>query len=376
MHVTVRDHQRRMIYHSPQTPGYTCWAGIWQMPDGSVMVSFTQVTGPLQGWRQRAPQDILRRMPPAQQENPTYDFTGLCQENVYLRSTDGGETWTKVASDTFSSCLNGYCEGGVVVLADGTLLRQAWGQSLTYCDVRSTGFVQRSTDGARTWGPPEYLSDDPHLQTFPTRIRRLRDGRIIVTGGAAPYDPDNWNWIALLPKCRHCLWVSKDPAGRAWEGPLYIVPESANCRCEEWDAAELGNGDLLAVLRTQTYDAAGNCTGQARHQTILAKRGDTWEPGPIQPAPFPHSGHPELLATREGVILHVASSGISWTADRGTTWTTLDCPGTAYYPHAVQLDDGAILAVSHIGSDDPYGKTDQAIVLDRLRLTVDRERAE
>ena len=176
--------------------------------------------------------------------------------------------------------------------------------------------------------------------------------------------------MALLPKCRHCLWVSKDPAGKAWSDPLYLAPESTPHRCEEWDAAELGNGDLLAVLRTQTYDAIGQCTSQERHQTTLTKKGDTWEPGSIVAAPFPHSGHPELLPTREGVILHVASSGISWTADRGATWTKLDCPGTAYYPHAVQLDDGAILAVSHVGSDDPYGKTDQAIVLDRFRLAT------
>ncbi len=55
--VTVRDHSRRTIYHSPQTPGYTCWAGIWTMPDASVMIAFTQVTGPLEGWRQRAAGD-------------------------------------------------------------------------------------------------------------------------------------------------------------------------------------------------------------------------------------------------------------------------------------------------------------------------------
>ena len=370
MQVTAQDFQRRTLYHSPQTPGYTCWSGLWEMPDGSVMVAFTQITGPLEGWRQRAPQAVLERMPTAQQENPAYDMTGLAQENVYLRSTDGGQTWIKVSSDPFSSCLNGYCNGEVAVLADGTLLRLAWGQSLTYCDVRSTGFLQRSTDGAKTWGPPEYVSDDPHLQTFPTRLHRLRDGRLLLTGGAATYDPDNWNWMTLLTQTRHCLWVSSDPAGTAWAGPLYIVPEDAPYRCEEWDAAELQNGDLLAVLRTQTYDAAGQVVSVARHQTILTKQGDSWAPGTIVAAPFPHSGHPTLLVTREGPILHVAGSGISWTADRGATWTPLDIPAPAYYPHAVQLADGAILAVSHLGSDDPYGKTDQSIMLDRFRLEV------
>ena len=93
-------------------------------------------------------------------------------------------------------------------------------------------------------------------------------------------------------------------------------------------------------------------------------------PGPILPTPFPHDGHPELLRTREGIILHIAPTAFSWTADRGQTWTKLDCPGTGYYPHAAQLEDGTILAVGHTGNDDPYGKTDQAITLVRLRLDV------
>lgn len=367
--VTVRDAERHTVYHSPQTPGYTCWAGIWTMLDGGVMVSFTQVTGPLEGWRQRAPKDILQRLPSAQQDMPAYDMTGLIQENVCLRSADKGVTWTRFSSDPFSSAMNGYCAGSVVVLTDGTLLRAGWGHSLTYCDVRPTGFLQRSTDGAKTWGPPEYISPDPRLQTDPTRIRRLRDGRLLVTGGAAPFDPANWRWMDLLPKTRHCLWVAGDPAGKSWSQPLYVTP-GADFACEEWDTAELDNGDLLAVFRAITYDAAGKAVGQDRRQSILMKKNNTWDPGPVGPTPFPHDGHPELLHTCEGIILHVAPSAISWTADRGRTWAKLDCPGTGYYPHATQLDDGTILAIGHVGSDDPYGKTDQAIVLNRFRLEV------
>jgi hypothetical protein len=369
MEVKVVEAERHAIYHSPETPGYTSWAGLWTMPDGSAMVSFTQVTGPLGGWRQRAPREILQRLPDAQQNIPAYDMTGLTQENLCLRSDDGGRTWAKFASDTFSSAMNGYCNGSVVVLADGTLLRPGWGHSLTYCDVRPTGFVQRSTDGAKTWGPPEYLSADTHLQTCPTRLRRLRDGRLLLTGGTAPFDPDDWHWMDLLPKTRHCLWISQDPAGRSWSEPLYVTPWP-EFACEEWDTAELGNGDLLAVFRGITYDASGKCVRQDRRQGILKKQGDTWTPGPITLAPFPHDGHPELLRTREGPILYVAPHAISWTGDQGATWTKLESPGTGYYPHATQLADGTILAVGHIGNDDPYGKTDQAIVLNRLRLEV------
>ena len=90
--VTTADYQRRTIYHSPQSPGFTCWTGIWSMPDQSLMLAFTQATGPLKG-RAKAPPAVRQRLswPPVGREN--YDMTGLDLSNVYLRSTDHGKTW-------------------------------------------------------------------------------------------------------------------------------------------------------------------------------------------------------------------------------------------------------------------------------------------
>jgi len=42
---------------------------------------------------------------------------------------------------------------------------------------------------------------------------------------------------------------------------------------------------------------------------------------------------------------------------------------SCYYPRSFQLADGKIYVFSHQGSDDPYGKTDQAIIMDTFRLT-------
>ena len=47
------EYQRQTIYHSPQTPGYTCWVGAWIMPDGDLMTCFTQATGPSKADRRR-----------------------------------------------------------------------------------------------------------------------------------------------------------------------------------------------------------------------------------------------------------------------------------------------------------------------------------
>jgi len=75
-----------------------------------------------------------------------------------------------------------------------------------------------------------------------------------------------------------------------------------------------------------------------------------------------------LLATREGVVLHVATSGVHWTADAGKTWHRLQVPGSHYYPRSLQTSDGTVFIVSHAGGDDGYGAVDQAIILDRFRL--------
>ena len=105
-----------------------------------------------------------------------------------------------------------------------------------------------------------------------------------------------------------------------------------------------------------------------RWQGLLKKSGNTWVPREVGPAPFPHSGHPDILATREGPILHVATTGIQYTTDAGKSWRKLNVPGTAYYPRAIQSDDGRIFIFGHVGGDDAYGKTDQSIVMTSFRL--------
>src|SRR5215211_4829328 len=66
--------KRKTIYHSPQQPGYTCWVGAWTMADNSLMVTFKQATGPLEG-RPRST-DLFQQMG-IRKIDPQRDFTGL-----------------------------------------------------------------------------------------------------------------------------------------------------------------------------------------------------------------------------------------------------------------------------------------------------------
>ncbi|GAH79956.1 unnamed protein product, partial [marine sediment metagenome] len=152
----------------------------------------------------------------------------------------------------------------------------------------------------------------------------------------------------------------------------------------------LDNGDLLCVMRTQTlatFDA--HDPGQQRRITRVVKTGDTWEPTHVEISPFPHSGHPEMLRTGGGQILHVATSGISVSADEGKTWTDFDLTpetesremawefwvrhfnqGSPYYPKAIQMTNGEILVLGHIGGDNGFGTIDQSVVGMRFHLDV------
>ncbi|MDB6169560.1 MAG: hypothetical protein JWM88_2424 [Verrucomicrobia bacterium] len=364
----AKNYEHRVIYHSPQTPGFTSWVGAWKMPDGSVMVSFTQATGPVEG-RALAPVEIQRRLDWPPPGLPGYDMTGLEMRNVHLKSKDAGATWEKVSADSFKSNMNGITGEPEVALSDGTVLRAVWGHYLPYNPEKpQTGFIERSHDGTLTWGPPEVMLDPKKCITLPKRLRVLRDGRLISLGGIANVPAGSINREAMAKYIEPMLVVSSDE-GHTWSAPIAVVPEANrhNWGGEEFDLAELPNGDLLCVFRLPDPSGA-KPQREVRWQGVLKKQGATWVPTTVGPAPFPHSGHPELLATKEGPILHLATTGIHWTDDAGASWHRLDLPGSAYYPHAVQTDDGQILVVGHIGSDDAYGKIDQSIVMDSFRL--------
>lgn len=370
--VTAVEFSSTVIYHSPQSPGFTSWVGAWMMPDDSVMVSFTQATGPVEG-RPPAPLEIQRKLdwpPPNHSKN--YDMTGLDLRNVHLRSTDAGKTWKQVSADPFKSNMNGITGEPEVALPDGTVLRAVWGHYLPYNpELPKTGYLQRSHDGTQTWGPPEVMLDPGKYMTYPKRLRLLRDGRLIALGGVAHQAVASITHREQSDLVIEPLLLVSSDQGKTWEGPIAVVPPEnrSNWGGEEFDAAELPNGDLLCVFRRPDPDKSGP-RREVRWQGLLKKQGSTWVATTAGPAPFPHSGHPELLATREGIVLHLATTGVYWTADAGATWRQLPVPGTSYYPHAVQTRDGQILVFGHIGGDDAYGAVDQAIVMNSFRLKV------
>lgn len=375
----AREYVRTVIYQSPEQPRYTCWVGAWDMPDGSLMASFTRATGPLTG-RPRSPADVLEKlsMTGLVKKDPNWDFTGLDLRNVYLRSADGGQTWREVAAEPFRTPAGQMSQGGgQVSLADGTILRAVFGFHLPLDQVPPTAYLQRSTDGGKTWGEPQVPVSPDQVTCRITRLRFLQDGRLLATGGLARVSPREAVEDRLTALWEPLLLVSSDQ-GKTWSGPLEVVPrEQANgWGGEEWDTAELAGGDLLCVFRRRDPQ---NLSRQVRWQGLLRKRGAGWVMDQLRPSVLPHSGHPALLAVREGVVLHTATSGLHGTADAGASWHPVSFPGrkdpyrSNYYPVALQTKDGRVHVFSHTGAHDPFGKRDQAITLDSFRLVRSSE---
>lgn len=384
--VTAERFARKTIYHSPQTPGYTCWVGAWIMPDRSLMVAFDQATGPLEG-RPRASKKIQEANPWIAKE-PQRDFTGLKLANVYLRSTDGGTTWDKVAEASFSGPIDRPVSSqSHIGLSDGSILRAVDGSQLpTTPDLPRRFYFQRSSDLGKRWGQPEIPPEpgrpvEEFLGDYGdaiSRVRRLRDGQLCAIGSRVL---DVFKARSLeKPLTNEPFIMLSNDEGKTWTPHLFGKEHLQPGAINEWDAAELPNGDLLGVFRRSDPK-----TGKpVRWQGLLKQKEKTWVLEEFRPAPLEHSGHPELLVTREGVILHIATEGIHGTEDAGKTWKPVIFPGlhksfrpptapeslrTRYYPKSVQTGEGTIYVFAHHGWDNAYGAFDQSIVMDKFRLT-------
>ena len=301
--------------------------------------------------------------PPAGQ--PGYDMTGLDLRNVHLRSTDAGKTWKQVSADA----LQVVHERGHRRGADGTGRRHRPARRVRVLSAlrsrtcRRPAILQRSTDGTKTWGKPEVLLDPAKYSTWPRRIRVLRDGRLVVLAGRG---------AALRPAARRAQEFSKvveptagrlvrpGPAPGKGRSPRFSAEQRGGWT-EEFDVAELANGDLLCVFR-RASDAK-------RWQGMLKKSGrhlDRPEGRPVGPAaqrPAGTARHARRADSARRDQRHSLDQ-----RRRARPGTSSTCPARPTIPAPCRPTDGRIFVFGHVGGDDAYGKVDQSIVMDSFRL--------
>jgi hypothetical protein len=419
----------------------TEWVGVWFMPGDSLMLAFNLVTGPTapRFGRTFMPESLLNKFRlddgrifthkfPAPEGHyyfeKGYDFYGLagrcppsprlpttqkCSLVVHLRSTDRGATWTPWRTDSISGLgMSAYTPQATIALPDGTLVRRVNGDDLQHLPgIPYTAMIQllKPKGGIypEQWpvlgGPAQLAVKDPTVCKYQvSRIRRLRDGRYVALGQSWRFagGANRGRCVAMTEGSVMLLASSSahDVESGRWSVAMPDVPASTLVP-NEWDVAELSNGDLLALFRTS--ESVTNRT-QSRKQAVLRSRPTKECPEPKaagcwvmdqstlgNPGNFPHSGHPELLATREGVIVQFATTGNSYTTDGGQTWSPLKgSTPSDYYPRSVQDPaTGDIYLFGHVGHDDPYGGKseesggnysgiNQSITMQKFRLKVNK----
>jgi len=300
-----------------------------------------------------------------------WDFTGLAKREIYLRSTDRGDHWEKVSESEFGGVSAGaYAGGATVGLPNGDILRRVnrW-DLMGEAGIPHTGYLQRSSDGGRTWGEPMVLLDPQRFTYQVSRIRLLRDGQLIATGQVWE-TPAGSSHAQMETVVAQVLVLASADMGKTWRR-IRIAGAARDVAWDEWDVAQSGDGNLLCVFRRADPE---NRRRQVRWQGVIRMGAQEWELTDSRPSSLPHSGHPELLATGEGPVLYFATTGVMWTDDVGVNWHRLEAPGqkdykTRYYPRSFQAKDGTIYVFAHNGWDNWYGQVDQSVVMDRFRLS-------
>lgn len=375
--------------------GYNAWAGAFVDTDrGSVMTAFVNVTGPA------APPCAQPNVPNVPEGCDDRGFRGATHRYVLLESRDG-KAWKRRKPDETLPPAAPHAVSGQAIIAlradqrgtrTGTLLRRVNGEDLARFPENTqpgTGYLQRLAPGGKEWQGRTMLLDPERYTANISRLVRLQDGRTLlavgafwrVPAGGRIEDPDG------AGRARWMLLRSTDE-GRTWRNALAVpdaVQESAPAN--EWDVAELPDGDLLAVMRTRQGDrpVRKQVVLQRTSRTITTNTGTRSESGwrmgrpRLTPAGFPQVDrpqHPELVEIREGPgaggILHIADEGVHYTGDGGRTWQPLQLGGWTphYYPNAVQGPDGDIYVFSHGGGDEHYeAGADKPVYVDRLRMT-------
>jgi hypothetical protein len=356
------------------SPGLACWCFMDRNPEtGEVVLSFTEITDPTGNFKS---------------DPPCYDFGRVQRKQVFLISRDRGETWSRLAEHVWRNAadawqLNGYWEK-MKFLPGGKLVMFA--SEHTHMGRRPMLFYSISTDMARTWSAPRAVTEDPKRSMFAGDLTQMQDGRWIHVyelydlAGATSRTrvrrrPTIWMDRPGSPQRFGCA-ISTD-GGVTWRDrpDLDITFEGELNRGLVYEPAitMLQNGNLLVVGRRHRREAFSG-EGLSWRQWILQPAGDGFRVLQDQECqadvPLGHTGHPEILTTRDGIVVGVRSDGVWASIDDARFWEKIEDHYIGYYPQAVELDDGSILTVGHRGGDDPWPPhVDQDVRVTRLRIT-------
>jgi hypothetical protein len=350
--VRITDVEHIKVYESSADSKWSSWARAWQTPEGALRVQFKYIEG--------GPADLAPEYRWQFTDLANHKDLGLIRTFRTVESRDGGHTWSTigVSDDSDTSAVRifpGFYLDRDTFLGTGGVVFTWDDEKNTY---RWTGRTMsaRSTDGGETW-KETFAVNDPreYLMFHEGRVKRLGDGTIVLpVYGTPPARLGSNSWDAFL-------YFSRD-GGRRWSEPLLLGRGTSALSFEEPEVAELGNGDLLVVMRHSNPEKIGtqevyvNCG-----QVVVRRARDQWVAGPHTVTHMGFRGHPALLRTREGIVICAGSGNqFNFSVDDGRTWSETLRPADPqynrhnHYPVLLELPDGRVMSFYHMGNDWPY----------------------
>lgn len=274
-----------------------------------------------------------------------------------MQSSDLGKTWSEPR--TIIDTEVGERDPSLSQLNDGTVIcsyfQTVWYERGRVCEVRTI----RSFDNGVTWeakpasvpspwytnaqkaevirlaGPPS--KDASHERPVKEEFSAINATSVPVT--------ELSNGDLLLPIYGHetdskyrCGMARSTDGGATWD-ETHLIPDSTHLT--EPDVVELPDGRLLCVMRTEMA------------HSVSLDLGRTWSKA--QTGVLPRGAAPELLLTRDGILLcgmreqPSPRTGVIISTDFGKSWGPPRMIGFAggAYPSFAELPDGRILSVHY-----------------------------
>ncbi|MEU0949460.1 sialidase family protein [Streptomyces canus] len=187
----------------------------------------------------------------------------------------------------------------IVRTAAGTLLAFAEGRVLNCGDASDIDIVlKRSTDGGRTWGPLQVVSEgagDTHGNPAPLVDRGT--GRVLLAETYNPGRTDGGNCRAPCERTPHLQYSEDD--GRTWSAPRDLSDELLAAQRTSWYATgpvhgiQLGQGPhagrLVFGVNTETWDGS-RVTANHAALVVSDDGGEHWRVGATDSWPVAADG--------------------------------------------------------------------------------------
>lgn len=359
MPVKVNDLEFRKIYETPTGPKWSSWAQAYVAESGALNVVFKVIEG--------GPADLPADYKWQYIGPKALSESGVKRNYRHLESTDNGQTWRNVAvydaSDLATPILLPALSLGKGALLGVGGMWDGWDHDRNSYDLVGTLMTAISHDNGKTWENRQTLNDpatkDRLVWCHPAL---LRDGAIVLPAYGTDTKIGSLPNGATEPAAFDAYLFFSDDEGRSWSKQILIAKGTPTLSMEEPAVAELENGDLLVILRhTNPSKAGSNDVYVNCGQIIVRKVEGKWIPGPLMRTHLGFRGMPALLRTRDGVLICAGSGNqFNFSVDDGKNWSATQVSADPaynrhnHYPVMVELSDGHVMSIYHLGNDLPY----------------------